>query len=332
MKIIMECIFGSRLYGINSEFSDRDFKGIFLPDKEQLFLGKIPESIHKSTKQSSETKNSSDDVDTEIYSLQYFIQLACEGQTAALDMLHGPESMLLETSDIWREIVANRHRFYTKNLRSFVGYARKQSSKYGIKGSRLNDAKRVIDFVDNILNMNLYSMRDLNDLKLKDVWNNLPEGEHINKHPASEEHGNIRMYEVCGRKICETAKLVYLKEVVGKFHQSYGERAQQAAENKGIDWKACSHALRAAFQTKEILTKGEIKFPLQEAEYLKQVKAGKLDWLIQFAPRLEELMDEVEALSKESNLPEVCDRKYWDKFIIKTMEKEFGRSNCNDCL
>jgi hypothetical protein len=41
-----------------------------------------------------------------------------------MDMLHAPENMLIESSDIWRNIVKEKKRFYTKNLNSFVDYAR----------------------------------------------------------------------------------------------------------------------------------------------------------------------------------------------------------------
>ena len=58
--------------------------------------------------------------------LHYFIKLASEGQTVALDMLHAPKEMLLKTSDIWEELTANKDKFYTKNLKTFISYARRK--------------------------------------------------------------------------------------------------------------------------------------------------------------------------------------------------------------
>jgi hypothetical protein len=95
-----------------------------------------------------------------------------------------------------------------------------------------------------------------------------------------------------------------------------------AAENKNIDWKAVSHALRAAYQTKEILTENTIRFPLRTADFLIKVKQGKLDFLSEVGPVLETLMEEVESLALTSNLPETVDRKFWDQFICETMERE----------
>ena len=316
MKNIVKMVFGSQLYGTSNENSDKDFKGIFMPSKEQIFLGKIPKSLSESTKKDINFKNTADDIDTEMYSLQYFIHLACEGETVALDMLHAPENMLVESSSIWKELVQQRHFFYTKNLKAFVGYARRQASKYGIKGSRLNDAKRVLNYINSVSPGGLKSMF----IKLQNVWSLLPEGEHIFKHPP--DVGGIRMYEVCGRKIGETASLEYLSSVVTNFYNNYGARAKEAAENKGVDWKAVSHALRAAYQVKQILVQKTVIFPLPEAEYLRKVKEGKLHYQNEVAPMLDKLIEEVEELSLKSDLPPGVDRKYWDKWLVSTIGNE----------
>jgi hypothetical protein len=222
MNLIVKMVFGSYLYGTNTPLSDKDFKGVFMPTKEDILLGSIPRSMHENTKQHS-GKNTPEDIDVEYYSLHHFISLACAGETAALDMLHAPPNMLLYSSPIWDEIIANRSRFYTKNIRAFVGYARRQASKYGIKGSRLSDARAVLDF------LKVHPTY----LRLRSIWDNLPTGEHILKH-LENENGE-RMFEVCGRKIGEHCTIDYAWDVIKKFYDSYGARAQQAADNKNID-------------------------------------------------------------------------------------------------
>jgi hypothetical protein len=313
MKTIVKLMFDSHLYGTNTPDSDQDFKGVFLPSKEQILLGKIPKSIDESTKKENQLKNTSKDVDFETYSLHYFIYLACEGETVALDMLHAPDNMIIEKSHIWNLIVAERERFYTKNLKAFVGYARRQASKYGIKGSRLNDAQKVLDALKRVND-------STNRCRLLDIWPILPTGEHIFKHPPNEN--GERMYEVCGRKIGEKVTLQYAQETVKRFVDNYGERARKAADNEGIDWKAVSHACRAAYQVKQILLENTIVFPLKEAKFLKSVKCGELDYQTIVAPKLEDLMTEVEELSLKSNLPDKVDRKFWDRFIINVLEDE----------
>jgi len=306
---IVKMVFGSHLYGTNTPESDRDYKGIFLPDKRQIYLGKIPKSIQENTKKNSDTKNSANDIDMETYSLHYFLKLACEGQTVALDMLHCPDELLIENSWIWTYITMQKDLFYTKNLDAFVGYARKQAAKYGIKGSRLNDAKRVLGFLKNT--------PFIEGDKLSAVWDILPEGEHIHKH----EDENPRLYEVCGRKVQETSAIEYVIPIIERFYKNYGDRAIKAANNEGVDWKAVSHAFRAAIQVKSILTEGKITFPLKEAEFLKRVKSGKLHFQNEVGPKLDDMMDELEELSAKSDLPKKVNRKFWDDFLIKVIDE-----------
>jgi hypothetical protein len=296
------------LYGTNTNDSDVDYKGVFLPSKEEILLGSIPKCRSFSTN-SDLRKNNPSDIDEEIYSLHYFLKLACDGQTVAMDMLHAPQSMLIESSDIWRSIVEQRNRFYTKNLNSFINYARRQASKYGIKGSRLNAASQVINFLKT----------KNSEGKLRDVWGRLPRNEYC--HEMGVDPNGMRQYQVCGKMFQESASIGYVLPIISKFYEEYGHRAKLAAQNQNIDWKAVSHALRAAIQTKEILLYGTITFPLKEAPFLLQVKEGKLDYTKEVAPALESLMTEVEKLVNESDLPAKVDTEYWNRFLCETLEK-----------
>jgi hypothetical protein len=301
--------FGAHLYGTATSDSDVDYKGIFMPSKDEVLLGRIPKSHSHSTGK-DESKNTKNDIDVEIYSFHYFIKLACDGQTVAMDMLHAPEKMILQSSNIWKAIINNRHKFYTKNLKSFIDYARRQASKYGIKGSRINAALQVLE---------LLKKEDPSN-KMREIWDELPRIEHC--YNIAPDPNGMRQYQVCGKSFQESATIGYVIPILEKFYNDYGRRARLAAENKNIDWKAISHALRAAYQTKEILTENNLIFPLKMATFLMKVKQGRLDYLKEVAPVLESLMAEVEELSQSSTLPETVDRKFWDQFICDAVESE----------
>lgn len=96
-KLIVNMLFGSHLYGTNTLNSDKDYKGVFFPTKDQILLGNIPKSFNE-TSGDNFSKNTIEDVDIELFSLHQFIKLACEGQTVALDMLHAPNEFILESS------------------------------------------------------------------------------------------------------------------------------------------------------------------------------------------------------------------------------------------
>jgi len=141
MNTIVKTVFGSHMYGLNTPKSDKDFKGVFIPSMRDVLLNRIPETvkIHAGPEHS---KNGPEDLDEDMYSLHYFLQLACEGQSVAIDMLHG--NMEISSSPYWEFLKEHRNLFYTKSMKAFVGYARKQAAKYGIKGSRLETVRQVL--------------------------------------------------------------------------------------------------------------------------------------------------------------------------------------------
>lgn len=319
LDIILLMKFGSHLYGTDNENSDTDYKGIFMPSTEDIFLGKIPKSIRRDTNPGN-AKNTSEDIDIELYSLHYFIELACKGETAALDMLHVNEPNLIQGSAIWESLVENRARFLTRNLKSFVGYARRQAAKYGMKGSRIHEAEVFLNY------LKLVPRKDWGVMRLINIWSRLPIGEH--SRFIEDAPSGIKQYQLCGKILQSTITVEMANNIISGFLATYGTRAKEAAENKGIDWKAISHALRAAYQTKEILIEGKITYPLKQATILREIKEGYLDFTTVVLPELERLMEEVEELTKVSQLPETVDRKYWKHFLIDSVSQTI----CEDWL
>ena len=304
-NLLFRCRFGSHLYGTDTPSSDTDYKGIFLPTPKQVITQSVPKSLHTTTG-TNRSKNSPEDTDEEIYSLHYFLTLAGKGETVALDMLHCPTTHTLTTSEEWQFIRTNRQRFYTRTLRAYVGYCRGQAAKYGIKGSRLDDCRRVVEFLTG------------REGKLAEFWDELPTGEHIRKYEEENStQTDRRMYEVCSRKVPVTASVQYVRTVFQKYFEAYGARAHLAAENKGIDWKAISHAFRGGFQLKEILLTGDLKYPLRDRDFLKLVKAGAFHYQNDgIGQQLDELVEEIFALSEASGLPKNVDMGFWEDFLV----------------
>lgn len=311
---------GSHLYGLDTENSDKDYKGIFLPSLDNIILDNTSHEIRDSTGDKN-SKNNKDDIDTVYYSLHKFIKMACDGETIAIDMLHCDDENLLLTSPTWKKIVENRHLFYTKNMKAFLGYCRKQASKYGVKGSRLNA-------MEDVLNHLKVAYGELGDVKLNsvpifDTILNIVSSEHPQyvKVMDSFYKGNKlierKVLEVCDAKYDFTTSLSYVIDAIQKKYNAYGERAQQAKNNEGIDWKALSHALRTGHQLKEIYETGDLQYPLKDREFLLEVKQGKLDFLTVVSPALEQVIEEVEELAEKSKLPSKVDQNYWNNFLLK---------------
>lgn len=301
-------VFGSHLYGTATPSSDKDFKGVYLPSLNDMLLGKFPKSINENTKLNSTEKNTSEDTDKETYSLHYFLELARKGETVALDMLHAPRGAWTAHTWQWEYLVDHRAMFYTRNLSSLVGYARKQAAKYGVKGSRLAEAKAVLDV--------LKANHPAN--KVSAIRSSLPTGEYCGMRYLQD----AAFYEVCGKKLTLNASCGHYVPMMEKFVENYGARAKQAESNEGVDWKAISHAFRAAYQVRDILMYGDFTYPLQETEFLRSVKSGSLHFKNEVAPKLDTLMDEVEGLSKSSKLPDAVDEKLVDEILLHLLTCE----------
>jgi hypothetical protein len=320
---VVKMLFGSTLYGTRTADSDMDYKGIVLPTWRDMALCRVPKQFMNTSTGNNETKNTSADEDIEIFYLHEWVKLAMEGQTAQLDMLFCPEDCLLASGAIWDAIVAQREKLISKNVESFLGYCQKQASKYGIKGSRLNAAKTVLDWFDAMLEKH-------GNIKLIDCdLSTFPVDEHVLWHTKTCEFNEVTlselpntmvpyatdMIEVCNRKIGLTVKLQYAKDMVQHFYDEYGERAKKAASDEGIDWKAISHAFRAAYQIQELFTEGRITFPRPEAKFLVEIKTGMHSYA-KLAPVLEAEIEHAKYLRDKSSLPENVDVKYWEQFVI----------------
>jgi len=306
-KTVVKMVFGSHLYHLNNENSDMDYKGVLLPSAEDILLQRADFHISKSTGK-DDSKNGVDDIDEEYFSLARFLKLASKGETVAIDMLHAGCDKVLESNPIWNMLVENRTMFYTKNMKAYIGYVRKQAAKYGVKGSRL----AVLEEAIKIANYD-----NGGALCIGEILHMLPIGEHSQVIDiTNEQTGEQTFYEICGRKFQDTNLIPYFIECLEKIYSGYGARAQAAKENNGIDWKAISHALRAGYQAKYIYSEGGFTYPLPETQFLKDVKEAKLDYLTEVQPVLEDLVDEVMVLADESDFPEKVNMKEIENMIL----------------
>lgn len=313
MKIV-KMKFGSHLYGLDTPNSDIDYKSVYVPRLENLLLGNYAGTIKNSTGNPHE-KNQAGDIDDEVISLPKFIKHACDGETFVIDMLHC-ESPIMDTP-IWRDLVANRTMFYSKSLRSYMGYVKKQAAKYGLKGTRLSCIRLAIETLEQLdPNLTIAEVREALYFGEYAKWVKTP-----SKHPDMADQ---EFYEVNMKKYQSTNSVGYVVEQLRKMWDGYGHRAKLAEKNEGVDWKALSHALRAGYQARDIYRNGDFRYPLAETDYLLAVKTGQLDYKSDVAPVLESLVSEVEALADVSTFPEKVDRNFWDKWLLETYSNLYG--------
>lgn len=306
-SVIFSTAFGSHLYGTNTPLSDMDFKAVFVQPLEEIILGGKKNNVIEKTNKSTQ-RNTKDDVDIEYIELRKFLHDCWSGQTYALDMLFAPERFWLEATPIWHEIVSNRTSLLSKNIGPYIGYCRQQAGKYGLKGSRLGEVLRTIEFLESKppkapLGEALAEFVESEFARLIEV--EAPSG------------GTSKFLEVLGKK---HDLRIFTKDCLGalnKLKDRYGDRALQASQNLSVDWKAVSHAFRCCYQLIELAETGKIIFPLAQKEFLTEIKQGKLDYP-PLQEKLYELMESAICAVEGSSLPDEPDVDFWKKFILKT--------------
>jgi hypothetical protein len=312
MNAVVKIKFGSHLYGTSTPTSDTDYKGVFIPEARDIILQRAPRSMATGSGRSKAEgeRNRPEDVDSEFYSLHYYLQLLREGQTGAVDMLFAPAPEV--TSELWQCIQANRERLLTKKSAAFVGYCRTQANKYGIKGSRVAAAKRAMEFFQKHLGALGVTT------KVGAIFGNAQDciiDDFTSIVTKETTGGNFEKYYVCcDRMVGFKNTLKEAASIFTRIHENYGARARMAESNEGIDWKALSHAVRVGHEAIELLTRHWITFPLPNAAHILEIKQGKLDYQT-VAEEIENLLSLVEEASKFSTLPDKADSAWIDDLI-----------------
>lgn len=322
MKTIVKMKFGSHLYGLNTPSSDTDIKGIYIPEYRDIILQRVPKTSISTTTGLDDSKNTNEDIDTEMFTLQGFIKMCAQGQTCAVDMLFCPKDMIVESSPEWDYIIENRDKLLTGKASSFVGYCKQQANKYGIKGSRIAALERAVATLAKHPDKKFYEVYD-------EVKAELEKAEHVVFGELPVKKGSdqtVKGIEVCGRKFGVSVATNYIHEVLDRILKNYGNRAIEARKNENIDWKALSHALRVCIQAEELLTTGKVTFPFTGAiaEYLMDVKLGNADFTA-LSEDLDERIELIKKLEKTNNLPDKIDQRFWDDFIFKCYNRRLYR-------
>jgi hypothetical protein len=289
-RVVVFMEFGSRVYGTALPSSDTDYKGIMLPSPEEILLCNPSSTFSQKTNGSGTgQRNGASDVDLELYSLYRFLELLCEGQTVALDMLFCPPGQIRSQTRLWDEIVRHKELLLNKRCSAAIGYARSQAEKYSLRGDRISALQAVLKVLEDAY---LFAPRALLGERVdRGAFDGLPEKQRQFIRFTSEEAphlpaGQIDYLEVCGKKAGFTSSVKFAYELFEKQVRAYGDRAQRA-QSEGADWKAMYHALRIAAQTTELLETGNITFPRPEAEFLLKVRKGELP-----VPMVSELIEQ----------------------------------------
>lgn len=324
VKVVYCSHVGSRLQGTNHADSDTDYHFIFVPKVEDILLKQDRDFIKVG--EVTKVKNTKDDTDFEGSSIYKYFNELKKSDTGAVDILF---SMFREDTIVYQDTkfteTMKKHysSFLNKNMKSFVGYALGQAMKFGIKGTRYKELKEFVDYL---------SCLESNDNKLQTFFDDFKK--YIEKNnckyikfiiaPGPRSSGkqeNIEYISILGKMFEGNVTYSYFEERVKSLEGQFGNRTKTIAETESkTDFKALSHAYRISTEVVELLETGFIKFPLKEADYIKQIKAGLIptDFVIS---QVQDVLDSVDELLLKSDLPEEADTSGINKILLNMLER-----------
>ena len=352
-KLIYLSQYGSHLYGLNTENSDLDFRGVYIPNIDDVILHKDKDEINEELEITYQPpqptsadgmctlavyiKPRTVKVDVKIFSLQKFIQLCSKADTNALDLLFSwkcdhVEQYITRTqkhgmNDICNLIVNKDQLINTDRLESPITYAFKQATKYGLKGERLKVLQNVLQGAKNFLQewKDAIVTPQVHHLLEDDYYelniNSLIDNKHV-KIDELDNKGKLEKYlYVCGVQHQFNLELdKFIKRIEEKINKEYtSQRTKDAAD--GNDWKALSHAIRVLLEVKQLLEDGTITFPCIENRFLLRIKQGKISREVIdefFNKELANILEKVQS----NELGWKYDEEFWNEFILKEVKGE----------
>lgn len=289
-KTILKCVYGSHLFGLDTPTSDKDYYVIFKEDIRNIVLQKGKDCW-------TENQNN-----TQHKELRKFLRDAMTGQTYAIELLFAPVHFQLESSDTWKEVVDNRDKLISQNLRPFLGYAHGQAQKYTGRTRNFEELKVALDV-----------MKQYKQGQLLSEVEGLTFSEKIYEKIVTFGNGNTDKYIVFFHKEFPlNAKLSTVIPSVQKYVDEYGDRTKFYS-SKQYDCKAFSHALRLCYMLEELMTTKNISFPVVNKDFLLAVKLGEVSYET-VQSELEKSLQRIDTCVNQ--LPEKPDVKFWDGFIL----------------
>jgi len=300
---ILEYVVGSHLYGTNTPTSDTDFSGVFLPDENAVFGFERVEEVDLSIKSKRDDgKNDENAVDLVMYEVRKFTRLALDNNPNIIEQLFVPK---VEYANVYgKMILAKAHIFPHKGLKQkFLGYAFSQKHKMVIRTDNYHSLENAYEWLEE----NTRTVENSKRLLVEVMDKKLPF--------MSVKGDNILVGDL---KFQKHFMLRKVKKMI-KERLALATNRKELLTSHGYDTKFASHLVRLMLEGKELLSTGNLEFPLKERQLILDIKLGKYK-MTEVLKMGEEFEKEVEDVAIHSSLP---DKPRYDEVqnLVKTILK-----------
>ncbi len=340
-SIILECISGSRAYGLSTPKSDTDIKGVFVLPKPVFYGLEYTEQVNN---------ESNDEV---YYELKRFIDLLSKNNPNILELLATPEDCVISRHPLMDQV---KPEMFLSRLckQTFAGYAQSQIKKAkGLNKKIVNpvdqERKSVLDFCYVVKGQGAVSLSSwlssyefkqedcglVNVPHMKDtysVFHNKQISEGYLKGISSGMDANDVSLSSVPKGVEPIALMSFNKDGYSKYCKDYklywdwvDKRNDARYENtiehgKNYDAKNMMHTFRLLNMAEEIAKENKINVRRHDRDFLLKIRSGAFEYddLVEMANEKVALIDD---LFEKSNLPEMPDIKAADELLIKLREE-----------
>jgi predicted nucleotidyltransferase len=332
--LIFEAIVGSRAYGLNTETSDTDIRGVYV----------LPKELFYSLDYYPQVSNESNDI--VYYELRRFIELLAKNNPNILEMLNLPNECIFTKHEIMNRV---KPELFLSKLceQTFANYAFTQIKKaYGLEKKIVNpvekERKSLLDFcfvylgkevlaLNNFLAKNEYEQAEMglsSITHLRDSYNLFRSTVHKYKGIVRSTEAN----DVCVSNIpieeTPIGLLYFNKDGYSQYCKHYREYWEWVsrrndnrynstmAHGKKYDAKNMMHVFRLLNMAGEIAKEGKVNVLRTDRPFLLSIKEGKFEYddLVQKA---EVVKNELPAMYQNSKLKEEPDIDEINKLLNK---------------
>ncbi len=299
---ILEIIVGSHLYGTQTPTSDLDYSGIFLPTEEFVLGFQRVEEVSLSQKDKDAAgKNTPNAIDRTFYEFRKFVKLALENNPNILEQLFVNEANIIYINTVGRALLAQRHRFLHKGLLpKFKGYAFSQKHKMIIRTDKFHELQNALTY-----------LTDYPEPKtiLVELKNKLLPFMKFNQ-------------DYCVIGDLNLPKSIYVKKAVNMIEERLSKvgNRKDLVTKYGFDTKFASHLIRLLLECRELISQGDLNFPLSYKETILDIKRGQ--WTIkEVLDYSEQLEAEIDLAVNKSELPNKPRFDEIEKFTINLLRQ-----------
>ncbi len=331
-SIIFECIAGSKAYGLATDTSDTDIRGVFVLPKEKYY------GLEYTGQISNETN------DIVYYELKKFIELLAKNNPNIIELLNIPSDCILLQHPLFEKIKSAY--FLSKICKdSFANYAFTQIKKArGLKKKIANpvekDRKSVVDFCyvrkkKQAVPLNIFLEDEGFDIThcglakishIKDCYNLF--------YSRNEKYNGIcktDANDICLSSIPKTAKAIALLHFNKDGYSSYCKKHKEywswvakrnderyksnISHNKNYDAKNMMHTFRLLHMAKEIGMSKKVIVRRYDRDFLLSVKNAVFEYE-ELVAKAEYLRKELEVIYKKTDLIERPNLKLVNTLLV----------------